>query len=296
MSTTPKTITEYLGLLRAALHDADPALVQDALYDAEEYLRAELAEHPDVDEASMLASIASSYGAPEEVADIYRVQETTVTQALRSPPLPERKSMLGRFFGVAADPQTYGALFYMLLSLPLGIFYFTWAVTGISLSAGLIVLIIGIPFLVLFMGTVYALSLVEGRIVETLLGVRMPRRPQYTEQGRTFLERVKGIFVEPRTWSTLLYMVLKLPLGVAYFTVAVAMISISMGLVAGASVQVLHDVGLVRLDGFQSDFPTPLAPVVALAGVVILFSTLHLARAVGYMHGQLAKHMLVKSN
>lgn len=35
----PTTIPEYLAQLRAALHDADPAMVQDALYDAEEYLR-----------------------------------------------------------------------------------------------------------------------------------------------------------------------------------------------------------------------------------------------------------------
>jgi hypothetical protein len=32
----PRTIAEYLDQLRAALAGADPALVQDALYDAEE--------------------------------------------------------------------------------------------------------------------------------------------------------------------------------------------------------------------------------------------------------------------
>ena len=32
---TPRTIPEYLEQLRAALGGADPALVQDALYDAE---------------------------------------------------------------------------------------------------------------------------------------------------------------------------------------------------------------------------------------------------------------------
>ena len=42
----PTTIPEYLAQLRTALAGADPALVQDALYDAEEYLRAELAENP----------------------------------------------------------------------------------------------------------------------------------------------------------------------------------------------------------------------------------------------------------
>src|SRR5207247_6434019 len=105
-----------------------------------------------------LATIAGSYGAPEEVADIYRVQETTVNKAMRTPPPAQKSSAIGRFFGVAADPYTYGALVYMLLSLPVGIFYFTWAVTGLSLSAGFAILIIGVPFAVLFMCTVYALS------------------------------------------------------------------------------------------------------------------------------------------
>ena len=45
--TAPRTIAEYLEQLRAALRGADPALIQDALYDAEEHLRAELADSPD---------------------------------------------------------------------------------------------------------------------------------------------------------------------------------------------------------------------------------------------------------
>ena len=46
MSTaTPRSVAEYLEQLRAALAGADPALVQDALYDAEEHLRGELREN-----------------------------------------------------------------------------------------------------------------------------------------------------------------------------------------------------------------------------------------------------------
>src|SRR6185437_6562364 len=122
--TTPQTIKEYLAQLRTALAGADPAMIQDALYDAEEHLRSELAE------------IATTYGAPDEVSDIYRTTEKTVARALRTPPPRPRGSAFGRFFGVLADPHTYGALFYMLLSLATGIFYFTWAVTGLSMSAG----------------------------------------------------------------------------------------------------------------------------------------------------------------
>src|SRR5476649_1424834 len=84
----PRTIPEYLAQLREALRGSDPALIQDALYDAEEYLRSELAERKGEDEQSVIAAVASSYGAPEEVADIYRDTETQVAIALRTPPPP----------------------------------------------------------------------------------------------------------------------------------------------------------------------------------------------------------------
>src|SRR3546814_1466967 len=129
----PTTIPEYLDQLRRALAGADPALVQDALYDAEEYLRSEMAANLDQSEAQVIAAVASSYGAPDEVADIYRDTEVKVQTALRAPPPRRRKSMLGRFFGIAADPHAYAALFYMVLSLATGVFYFAWVVTGTSM-------------------------------------------------------------------------------------------------------------------------------------------------------------------
>jgi len=198
------TIPEYLEQLRAALTGADPAMIQDALYDAEEYLRSELAAQPGKTEAKVIASVAGSYGAPEEVAEIYRDTEATVNRALRPPLPPRRTSLMGRFFGVIVDPRTYGALFYMLLSLATGSIYFTVVTTGVSLSLGLMILIIGIPLLVLFLGLIRVLSLVEGRIVEVLLGERMPRRPLYTQRGKGFLERIKEMFTDARTWSAML--------------------------------------------------------------------------------------------
>ena len=98
----PTTIPEYLEHLRRSLAGADPALIQDALYDAEEYLRSELAENPGRSEAEVIAAVASSYGAPDEVADIYRDTEVRVQTALRAPPPKPRDSLVGRFFVVAA--------------------------------------------------------------------------------------------------------------------------------------------------------------------------------------------------
>jgi len=298
-ATMPRTIAEYLDQLRAALQGADPALIQDALYDAEDHLRSELAENPDKSEADMLAKIASSYGAPDEVAAIYVDKEQQVQQALRPPPPPPRTSAIGRFFGVAADPRAYSALFYMLLALPTGIFYFVWAVTGISLSIGLSILIFGIAFAVLFIATVRVLSLVEGRIIEVMLGERMPRRPLYSNANKPLRTRVAEMFTDPRTWSTLLYMLLRLPLGIFYFTIAVTGISTSLALIFAPIAVMLGEFGVIdgglRYDGQEYLPPLITVPLAFLLGVVLLFGMLHLARGIGHLQGALAKHFLVKS-
>ena len=292
----PTTIPEYLEHLRRSLAGADPALVQDALYDAEEYLRSELAENPGRSEAEVIAAVASSYGAPDEVADIYRDTEVTVQTALRAPPPRPRGSALGRFFGVFADPRAYASLFYMLLALATGIFYFTWVVAGFSTSLGLSITVVGIPLLILFFGSVRVLSLVEGRIVEVMLGERMPRRPLYTARGRSIWQRIGDMFTDPRTWSTLLYFVLMLPLGVAYFSVTIGLLSIALSLIL-SPFALLPGVHLnVWLFGLDIPAEAPwLLPLLAAIGALVLVVTLHIARGIGRIHGLFAKHLLVKT-
>ncbi len=101
------TVEGYLAELRTALAGADPALVQDAMYDAEEYLRSAVAEAGGTPEAQ--AAAIDAYGTPQEVADAYRQAEDTVAAALRRPQPAARKSafgqsVIGRFFGVIVDP------------------------------------------------------------------------------------------------------------------------------------------------------------------------------------------------
>lgn len=290
----PTTIPEYLEQLRAALAGADPALVQDALYDAEDYLRSEWAENPALDEAALLASVAGSYGAPSEVADIYRDTEVTVAQALRAPPARPRTSFLGKVFGVFADGRAYGALLYMLLSLVTGTFYFSWAVTGLSLSIGLAVLVIGIPFVIVFFASVRGLSLIEGRLVEVMLGERMPRRPAYTNREQPLTTRIVGMFSDPRTWSTLLYQLLMLPLGIVYFTIAVTALSLSLAVAVAPIAQAWTGRGAIWLDGTGYFIPLWLSPITIVFGILMLLATMHLARGIGHLHGQVAKHLLVK--
>lgn len=297
--TAPRSIEQYLDALKAALAGEDPALVQDALYDAEEYLRAEVAANPSRTESDTLELIASTYGAPEEVAAAYRTTEKQVRTALAPPPRKAPRTAIGRFFGVYGDSRTWTALFYMLLALVTGVFYFTMTVTGLSVSAGLLVLIIGIPFFLIFVGFTRVLALAEGRLVEGLLGQRMPRRPLYPARGVPILERIKDMLVDRRTWTTMFYFLLMLPLGIFYFVVATTGISVSIGLIGGSIAAVLMalDVGSgsLSLDGHAVYYgPSPwAAPLLLIAGILLLTVVMHLVRAIGRGHGTLAKHLLV---
>jgi uncharacterized membrane protein len=296
-AASPRTVDQYLDALRLALKGADPALVQDALYDAEEHLRAELAQHAGDAEGDVLARIVHSYGAPDEVAEAYRTTEATIQKALRTPAPRPRSSSLGRFFGIYADPRAYLSLLYMLLTLVTGIAYFTFAVTGLSLSIGLAILIIGVPFFLLFIGATRIVALAEGRIVETLLGTRMPRRPAYPDRETPFLQRILEMLKDPRTWGTLLYLLAMLPLGVFYFTFAVVGLVVSAATIIAPIFVLLYHAGLVTIDGtvtLESPHPA-LLPLISILGVLLLTVTMHLARGIGYLHGQLAKTLLVAS-
>lgn len=302
----PSTIPRYLDQLRTALVGADPSLVQDALYDAEDYLRSEMSSNPDKTEAQVIAMVASSYGAPDEVADIYRETEVKVQTALRTPKPPRSRSLFGRFFGVLADPRAYGALFYLMLTMATGVLYFSWVTTGLSLSLGLSILIIGLPFVILYFGSIRVLSLVEGRIVEAMLGQRMPRRPHYTDRQRPLLTQIKELFTDPRIWGTQLYFLMMLPLGVVYFTAIITLVTIALGLillplamwVGLATGNLTSDAWQLldtRLLGVDWSVDSWFTPVLLLAGILLLICTLHLARGIGYLHGMFAKHMLVKT-
>jgi uncharacterized membrane protein len=297
MTAAPLTVEQYLEALRAALRGADPALVQDALFDAEEHLRAELAQHPGADQATVLVRIASSYGAPDEVAEAYRANEATIQKALRTPPPTPHESTLGRFFGVYLDPRAYLCLVYLLLSLVTGVAYFTFATIGLSMSAGLAILIVGVPFFLAFIGIARVVALAEGRIVESLLGVRMPRRPTYRDRETPFWQRVVEMLKDPRTWSTLLYLLLMLPLGVFYFTFAVVGIVVSVVTFLAPLLMLLYHAGMVQIDGdvIVESPHAALLPLISILGILLLTITMHLARGLGHLHGQLARTLLVQA-
>jgi uncharacterized membrane protein len=295
--SAPRSIDQYLRQLREELAGEDAALIQDALYDAEEYLRAEVAAHPDKSESDVLELIASTYGAPDEVASAYRDTEAKVKAAMTTPRgIP--KTGAGMFFGVFLDPRAYTSLFFMLLSLATGVIYFTFAVTGLCLSAGLSVLVIGIPFFLVFMALTRVVSLAEGRLIEAMTGERMPRRPVHQSTAAGFWARVGEMLKDRRTWTTLAYLMLMLPLGIVYFVIAVVGLSVSLAFIFAPLGELANRYGWFAQPGDVHLSPVWLdsfwgVPLMMLAGILLLTLLMHLARGVGRLHAMYAKALLV---
>jgi hypothetical protein len=294
----PETVKAYLDALRAALKGAAPGLISDALSDAEEHLNNEIAAQPHLTEKQILAAVIDTYGTPKEIAEEYRDMETTITGPFPRPEEAPQGRNYG-FFNVISDPRTYGALMYMLLSLATGIFYFTWIAVGLSLSLAFSILIIGIPFALLFVGSVRVLAHVEGRLVEGLLGVRMPRRlPPTVSQQESLWTKVREALLDTRTWSSLFYLVLMLPLGIVYFVLAVTGVAVSLGLTAGSIVGLVTGVSHIQIDEvpwLEHLFHTaPGLVLAALIGLLLFFVVLHIARAIGWFHARIAELLLVR--
>jgi hypothetical protein len=200
-----------------------------------------------------------------------------------------------RAFGVFADPAVYKAMVYMILSLATGITYFTLVVTGVSTAAGMMVMIVGIPLFLLVLGMVRAIALFESRLVEGLLGIRMPRRERATPPDMSILERMLFWVKDGRTWASMAYMIAMLPAGILYFTVAITGLSAGFGLLAapgwgrfGDWTFVWHGVT------YQWWFPAWGIPIAVILGVAVLVGTMHLIRVLGRAHAIFAKSMLVR--
>ena len=199
------------------------------------------------------------------------------------------------FFGVLADPWTWTSLVYMLLSLVTGVVYFTLVVTGVSLSAGFSVLIIGVPFALLFLALVRAVSLAEGRVVEVLLGVRMPRRPRLGPSEGGIWQRVLYWLRDRRTWTAMLYMVLQLPLGIVYFTVSVTGLAIGLGMICMPFVQLITGRSYLDFGSSELAYTWWQMPLLVIGGALLVLLTLNLIRLAGRSHATYAKAMLVRA-
>ncbi|MEU6115519.1 sensor domain-containing protein [Streptomyces sp. NPDC047117] len=119
--------------------------------------------------------------------------------------------------------RTWREFLYLLLSLPVAVVMFSYAVTMFSLGAGLLITFLGIPVLAAGLVGCRGLGAVERIRARALLGldVRAPEPVRTARPG--LMSRVGGVLKSGVSWRHFLYCLLHFPWAVFAFSVAVTL-------------------------------------------------------------------------
>jgi hypothetical protein len=141
-------------------------------------------------------------------------------------------SALTRFFGVVVRPRTWLGIAFHLLAFPLGLVYFVFLVTGLSVGVSLVVIWVGIPILLVVAGAWWLLAAFERVQARYLLGAEIPSAPRPWERADGVWGKLKAHFGSGSTWRDLAYLITKLAFGTMSFSLLVVLGSIVGSLLA----------------------------------------------------------------
>ncbi|MFJ7420018.1 sensor histidine kinase [Streptomyces uncialis] len=110
---------------------------------------------------------------------------------------------------------------FTLLSLPISVITFTFAVTMFSLSAGLLITFLGVPLLAATLASARGFAAMERTRARALLGVEIGSAEPLRVAKQGFMGWVGAVFKSGSSWRNLLYMVLHMPWSIVTFTLSV---------------------------------------------------------------------------
>lgn len=199
-----------------------------------------------------------------------------------------------RFFGVIARKQTYLNMLHVLLSFPLGLFYFVFLVTGLAVGIGTIIIWIGLLILAMVMAAWFLFILFERQLAAGLLQVKMnPLETPRTRMAGTTWRKVVAYLKNPVTWKGLLYLFLKFPLGVGFFSVGTSFLAITISfLAAPIGYRFFYPEVWFTMEKIWRVDTLGEAMILFVVGALLLFVTLHLINGMARISAQLAKALL----
>ena len=188
-------------------------------------------------------------------------------------------------FSVAVRWRTYLRLLYLLIGLPLGLFYAVFFTVAFVLGLGL--LVIGIGAIILAATGMLAWNFVEieRQTAVLLLGVDLPplRSPKTREVWS--IEALRDYVTDGGTWRALGILFAKLPLGIVAFAVALGLIFVASVMAAAPLIALIAtiDLGIWRID---HEWQALIAFVISLPLGLL---ALHIIDRLGLWYGTLAR-------
>ncbi|MFJ6571536.1 sensor histidine kinase [Streptomyces sp. NPDC091292] len=133
----------------------------------------------------------------------------------------ERRHLLPAGLRAPIEGRVWREFGYVLLSLPITIAAFTFAVTMVSLGAGLLVTFLGIPVLAAALAGARGFGALERLRARALLGVELADPVPLQVKKNGVMAWMGALFKSGTSWRNLLFMVLHFPWAVFTFSVAV---------------------------------------------------------------------------
>lgn len=207
--------------------------------------------------------------------------------------MSKSNNIFARFFGVIIRGQSYLNILYLLLALPLGVFYYVFLIGGFTLGIALLIVLIGVLVLLVVFAAWVAFVAFERQLAVWLLREEVPA---YLPEG-TISTGTSGfvghILVNRATWTGLLFLFLKLPLGAVSLALMAALIGITL-LSLGAPV--IYNFFLMELwlpGGSVWRIDTiGEALILFVIGLAMIFISLHLINIIAWFWGRMAFWML----
>lgn len=197
------------------------------------------------------------------------------------------------FFNIAAKKQSYKNILYLLISFPLCLAYFVFAVTGISLGFGLAVIWIGFPILAAVLNIGEAIAGLEHRLISNLLHKERPPQEKRKPSGSSS-KRLFPILSDKKAWKGILYILIKFPMGIIFFSLTAAFVTAPLAflgtpifLLIKQDINPAHSLFKIWL----ADYPV-FIPFLMIFGVVLFFIALHICKGLVNLSAKLAGRLL----
>jgi hypothetical protein len=191
------------------------------------------------------------------------------------------------FFSVVGDSRSYWRILYLLLSYPLGLFYFVFLLTGILLGCGLLIIGIGIVILALTMTAWRKLAAFERELAVRWLGIEIPPWSPEAPPASGFWRRFKTRLADPATWKSLAFLFAKFPFGVFAFVITVILTSLTLVLLTAP---LTYRLGSINTGSWP---PTAeFALLCSMLGAGLGVVSLHILNGVALLWGAFARWML----
>jgi signal transduction histidine kinase len=214
----------------------------------------------------------------------------SVEQAVASG--PGGGARLLRVLQAPVSPRTWTAAAYLVASMAVGVFWFMVLATGLSVGFALVIVWVGVPILALTMLAWRGGAWLERRWVGLTLGARIPDPYRPLPPGG-LLARWGAMAADPATWKDLAYLLLLLPLGIAWFVVTVTMWSLALASLAGPAWVPWGEVQVSFGTGRSYALDTlPEALALTVLGLVLCVAAAWATRGMAAAHAAVARALL----